>query len=533
MRKKKVSETKKVETFIKIWGFLKYHHPEVAKGNLDWDSEFMTRIKDLSSLTSKEDIANYYEAWLVKLGKVKSCKACTIEVKSEFTFNKNFEWLRDSTIFEKDLTEALDYIKENRNQKSNYYISRIQGVGNTEFENEKKYQDSIFPSVRMRLLTLSRYWNIINYFFPYKYKTDQPWDDVLREMIPKFENASDTVAYHLAILELTAKIDDSHGKFSSRFTNKYFGFKWVPFNFKIIDNKGIVTGFYNEELSKKDDIRIGDVFMKIGGLSVKDILKQNSKFIGASNETVKRRDAAYNMLFNGATNKVEAEFERAGKVEKKTLKRYAYNEIKYKVNAWNIPDTSKMLDGNIGYVNLGNLQQKQVDLVLNSLKNTKAIIFDLRNYPNGTFRKIADFLNEKPKAFVRFTIPNINNPGSYSYSEPTYCGKENPNFYKGKIVVLCNEQTQSHGEFTLMALKTAPNVTVVGSQTSGADGNASLIILPGGMKTYFTGIGVYFPDGKETQRIGIVPDVIVKPTIEGIRAGKDEVLEKALAILNK
>jgi len=36
------------------------------------------------------------------------------------------------------------------------------------------------------------------------------------------------------------------------------------------------------------------------------------------------------------------------------------------------------------------------------------------------------------------------------------------------------------------------------------------------------------PDKKPTQRIGIIPDVEVKPTIAGIRAGRDEVLEEAL-----
>ena len=42
------------------------------------------------------------------------------------------------------------------------------------------------------------------------------------------------------------------------------------------------------------------------------------------------------------------------------------------------------------------------------------------------------------------------------------------------------------------------------------------------------GPGVYYPDGRETQRIGIVPDLEVRPTIAGIRAGRDEVLEAAV-----
>ena len=43
-----------------------------------------------------------------------------------------------------------------------------------------------------------------------------------------------------------------------------------------------------------------------------------------------------------------------------------------------------------------------------------------------------------------------------------------------------------------------------------------------------SGIGVFYPDRRPTQRIGIVPDLEVKPTVAGIRAGRDELMEAAL-----
>jgi C-terminal processing protease CtpA/Prc len=51
------------------------------------------------------------------------------------------------------------------------------------------------------------------------------------------------------------------------------------------------------------------------------------------------------------------------------------------------------------------------------------------------------------------------------------------------------------------------------------------------IRTLFTGLGVYYPDGRPTQRIGIVPDIEVRPTLAGLRAGRDEVLERALEYL--
>jgi hypothetical protein len=42
-----------------------------------------------------------------------------------------------------------------------------------------------------------------------------------------------------------------------------------------------------------------------------------------------------------------------------------------------------------------------------------------------------------------------------------------------------------------------------------------------------SGIGVFYRDKTPTQRIGIVPDIEAKPTIEGVRNGRGEVLERA------
>jgi C-terminal processing protease CtpA/Prc len=47
-----------------------------------------------------------------------------------------------------------------------------------------------------------------------------------------------------------------------------------------------------------------------------------------------------------------------------------------------------------------------------------------------------------------------------------------------------------------------------------------------------SGVGVYYPDSRETQRVGIVPDLIIKSTIKGIADGRGKLLEKAIKIIN-
>lgn len=79
-----------------------------------------------------------------------------------------------------------------------------------------------------------------------------------------------------------------------------------------------------------------------------------------------------------------------------------------------------------------------------------------------------------------------------------------------------------------MAFRAAPNAIVVDSTTAGADGNISRIPPPGGLNTIITGIGVFYPDKRPTQRIGIVPDIEATPTLAGIREGRDDVIAEAL-----
>ncbi len=95
-------------------------------------------------------------------------------------------------------------------------------------------------------------------------------------------------------------------------------------------------------------------------------------------------------------------------------------------------------------------------------------------------------------------------------------------------MILVDETSVSQAEYTAMALRAAPGAIVVGSTTAGADGNVSAIPLPGGLNTMISGMGVFYPDHRPTQRIGIVPDVEAKPTIADIKTGRDEALEKAI-----
>lgn len=526
-----ITETEKNFTTIKLWGFLKYYHPQVAKGKFDWDKQLFDILDKTKAAQDKASLSEMYGDWIDGLGPVPTCSACAKPSKN-IHFDKNFDlgWTQDQNLFTAALSAKLKQIEENRHQGKSHYAGAHRQVGNVEFRNENDYKGHDWQDMNIRLLALARYWNQVEYFSPYKYMTDQKWDDVLMEMIPKFIHAASDQQYRLAMLELVVKLDDSHANLITIKTNEYFGYYWIPAKFKIIDEKAVVTGFYDDSLAAANDLRIGDVIEKVNGETVADIVKRQWHLINGSNHPTKLRNTYY-CITNGQTDKVNLSINRNGTTAEKMVNRYRRDSFKPTIAASKKP--WKIMAGDIGYVDMGNLEFdiKNVDRMMDSLKTTKTIIFDIRNYPKGTMYLIARHLSRPDAPFVHFTEPDLDYPGKFVWRKEFFNGmRAEKNLYAGKIILLVDESTQSHAEFTAMLFQTAKNVTTVGSQTAGADGNVSEVLFPGNHKSYLTGLGVFYPDGTETQRRGIRVDLEVKPTIAGVREGRDEVLEKALKL---
>ena len=519
---KPINETQKLAATCKVWGFLKYYHPNVANGNFNWDEQLFKILPKIEEAKTDIEFSNIIEKWITSLGKVKAYKAEVPAEKIDY-FDKNFDlsWTQNTEFFSKSLSQKLKFIEQNKIQGKQYYVEQ-----GTEFRNEVEYTKFDDEDKNFRLLLLFRFWNYVEYFFPYKYQMDQNWDLTLIEFLPRTINPVSETDYYLSLKEFSAKLNDSHALFGANKLFDYFGRHGIPFDFKIIDNKAVVVGFKNESLSKIDDIRIGDVITEIEGKSIVDLIKENQKYIEGSNYDAVLNKIDYPIFF-GNTDTSTIELTRNNKTETKTIHKYLYNDLK--INYENNSEKYKSLADNIGYANMAVLTPDDVPAMMEQFKNSKAIIFDIRNYPQGTNFAIAEYLNPQPKDFVKSIDADLNSPGRYIWRKnDETCGKINPDYYKGNVILLVNEKSISHSEFTAMTLKVAPKATVIGSQTAGSDGRSYRFEIIKGIWTSFTTYGVFYPDKKETQRIGIVPDIEIKPTILGIQQGKDEVLERAI-----
>ena len=517
-----------------VWGFVKYHLPAVAKGKINMDAELFRVMPDVIKAQNNGEVSDAIEKWIDKLGKPKLCKSCKPIDSKHADKMPDYGGIFDKQVVSPSLADKLTYILNNRNTGDNYYVGMKYGIGNPAFKHELPYSTMAYPDAGYRLLSLFRYWNMVQYFSPYKHLIGEDWNKVLPEFIPRFINAKDAMDYDMTAMALISSIRDTHANIwsSPKGLSEYRGKYSPPFIAKFVEGKLVVTGYYNDTLSVEEKIKIGDVITSINGVAVDSLIKKFLPLTAASNYETQLRDMPRNYLLRSNNATFNLNILRDGQSMVVSQDAVAFASLNF--NAVYNPHPEQpgfyLIDDKIGYLFPGKYHNKDLPLIKKAFKDTRGIIIDMRCYPSEFMPfTFVPYVKQGKASFVKFSQGSVANPGLFVMSEPLATRSDND--YKGKIVVIVNEESQSQAEYTTMAFQSSTNVTVIGSKTAGADGNVSAIVLPGGISTMISGIGILYPDGTETQRKGVKIDVHVKPTIAGVKAGKDEMLDKAKEII--
>lgn len=112
--------------------------------------------------------------------------------------------------------------------------------------------------------------------------------------------------------------------------------------------------------------------------------------------------------------------------------------------------------------------------------------------------------------------PNQPRPGGYT-SRP--------------VVVLASAATFSAAEDFLVAWKNSGRGKIIGEPSGGSTGQPLSFTLPGGGAARVCTKKDTFPDGAEWVGKGIDPDILVHAVLSDVQAGRDTVLDRALAFL--
>jgi len=428
-------------------------------------------------------------------------------------------WIQDSILSEPNRL-ALQEVEDAFRPFQNCFVMRSD-VGGPSFETDDQFYNQTELGWAERLLAMFRFWNILNYYSPYLALIDEDWEQVLDSYVTRMLKISGHDEFHLLMAEFTAEADDSHGFMLSPVISDLLGDNWMPFALELIEGKNIVT-----RAKQEIEIRVGDEILSIDGQDVNERRDELGRYFAASNPAAKAYVISQFLLRAPRTSAIIG-YRQGGVVRNATVTMNSPNvDFLAAIDgpAWFRQD---MESCQLGYVNLGLLQPDQVQMAMNRLGSTDGIVFDARYYPRGTVWDLVNELYLGPIDIAQFRVPRIDYPGA-TESVMGRIGQGTPSPYGGRLMILIDEGTASQGEYTVMGLEQHPGAVKIGSQTRASDGNVSRIYLPGGISVSMTALGVYYPDGTPTQRIGLVPDLYVVPTIQGIRDGVDQVLQEAM-----
>ncbi|KJF41917.1 S41 family peptidase [Draconibacterium sediminis] len=508
-------DTTKWAITCRVWGLLKYYHPNVTAGKLDWDDLLLDAMPAISSSTSEAQVNSELKKMLEIAGSYNSTTRNTCS--DSLRVNVNLCWLEHSFL-DNQIKEELKAIASlNVDYPSYYGIDFNKANGQLSPQNEKDYYRNVYSSLEFRLLALFRYWNVIYYYSPHKYLMDKSWDETLLESIPLFIDVTDKQSYQIAFLKLAAALNDGHGYISG--TNLYDG-ACVDL-LEYIDGKTVVR-------NETGGTRKGDIIKRIGNRDINSIRDSLSLLISTSTKGNKE------YRINSYVAQL-AFFQENDLTIFRDSKEIIIHILPESSRKQNLP-MCKRISTDIGYVDLSKLTTDKMDSILIAYSDASGIIFDLRNTGSYAYNvpQLECYLSESKVLYMpEMVVWDLEHPGSFlwkrdnsSIVNSTKCSHHLTN-----VVFLINESTQSFTETQAWIAQNNFHATLIGRRTSGAWGQVVWIPLPGKQRAAFSGFGLFSPNGNALQREGIIPDVEVHPTLESIKAGKDEILEAAINYL--
>jgi len=554
------SSTSRLQSFIKVWGFAKYYHPAMGTGKADADSLFIAYVDKVAEAPDTKTYQALLSGMWKELGSVPAGKV-KYSTAGLFTRNLHTGWIDTDKLLPADVRQQLRQLRmQGYTDTLHRYLPENFHEG--DIPAEAAYKNISYPLVPYQLLALARYWNAIEYLFPYAYMTKKPWDKVLAEQLPAFSKPMQQTVFEKHLLQLNAAIDDSHGGIVAvKKSALMYGGWFPPFAFRFAGDTIVVTDYIDTASCIRQDIRIGDRILSVRNKPVAKAMQDHDALVSASNSHKKRALFSSMRLllpFRGFDSVVQAGILRNGKLIQQPLllqpaspAYLATLTLLYQRETGNGTTTKndfvlKSISNDIAWVDAANLSifynssndDRPVDSVLQlMLQHKKAIVLDLRCYATQAvfYNKFLPALGRKLQPFVRLLAHAPHYPGAY-YEHDISSGVNQPPLlpaYTGKLILLVNENTHSQSELISMLLQASGPAITVGTQTSGADGDIINMPIPGGYTLTFSGRHVSYRDGTPSQQLGVKRDVKVVETTQGIADGKDEIMEAALRLLGK
>ena len=375
-----------------------------------------------------------------------------------------------------------------------------------------------------RLADVALAWNIFEHFYPYFDVVKTDWRAELRTALSGAATDRDETEFVRTLRRLVAKLQDGHGNVLDPSESVEFTY---PVFFGWIEDRLVITAV----AAGAEGLRPGDVVLKVDGHSSSQALAEAEE-ISAGATPQWRRYVAMDRLLNQNSEMMLEVQTQAGETKSVKLKRnLEFDKIK-EVR----PPKITELKPRIFYLDLDRIKDDDFRPLLPQLEKARGIIFDLRGYPRVS-PVVISHLIDKPVESARWMVPIIKEPDHANMVDYNTDGRWRlepiPPRLTAKVAFLTDGRAISYAESLLGIIEAYKLADIVGEPTAGTNGDINPFTLPGNYKVIWTGMKVLKNDGSRHHGVGIQPTVLVHRTIRGVAEGRDEQLERALAIVSQ
>ncbi len=390
------------------------------------------------------------------------------------------------------------------------------------------YEDKPEPSLSLasRLSAIIITWNVFQHFYPYFDVIACDWEEALTEALADCFNEPEEEDFKETIQRLTATLEDGHIWVTKHGEEIHFV---PPIHWEWIEDQLVLTGVYDDQMN----LRRGDVVSHINTIPARDYFSDLKSRISAATEGYLLERAQKAALMGPKGSTLEITVNGVSHLLPRTLEYHP--DLTQLISRGQRP-AHRRIDHNTYYLNLDKISMSSIDSLLPDLRVAKAIICDLRGYPNGNHGLINHLLNTPDTSsqwmqIPQFVYPDQLEPKGYQMSGWNLQPEE-PHI-GGKVVFITDGSAISYAESFMSFIEGYDLALIVGQPTAGTNGNVNRFTLPGGYMITWTGMRVLKHDGSRLHGVGILPDVRVEKTLQGVKSGEDEFLEKALEMVRK
>lgn len=378
----------------------------------------------------------------------------------------------------------------------------------------------------VRLADITITWNIFQHFFPYSNLIEIDWHSNLRSTYKSTYNDQSEYDFVKTLQKFTAPLKDGHINVYNRKTVHKVAYV-PPINWEWVEGELVIT-----QVMDSLPLKQGTLVKMINGMNPSDYFDEIYQYISAGTKGYMQYKASLDALRGEKHTDLTLIVEDfSGKQETVTINRSMsiYDHFNNKPTR----DVHKEVAEGIYYIDLDQISMEKITELMPELEASKAIICDLRGYPNGNDGLIEHLLTVKDTSDHWMKIPeiiypdqeNVVNLKPYNWSlEP-----KAPHI-NAEIIFIIDGRAISYAESYMGFIDHYDLATIIGQPTAGTNGNINPFTLPGDYRISWTGMWVEKHDGSQHYGVGTLPDITVDKTISGIRENRDEFLEKAIAI---